>query len=337
MKKTLIVLTVVLALISIVLIDRLENFDLAYKEEIHLTFTSDGNKLSGSLYLPETAPPYDVVFFIHGDGAEDRTANGAYTFIMNHLLEEGIACFSYDKAGVARSEGNWLEQTMKDRSLEVEAGLEVLRRETPINKVGVLGFSQGGWVLSELAQSDATVDFYIVVGGAIDWLDQHMYYERKVADSRGYSKADRQAYLSYVKAYDALILQNDYEAYAAYVSSRGYEEPMDKERFHFAAINARANAREGIYHMQAPFLGVFGAEDQNVDIQESYTVYQEVFEEIGKQNYELHILPDATHGLLKSKYEDKEALLVFHSFLLGEKIFADGFLDRLSEWIISPE
>ncbi|RSK25816.1 hypothetical protein EJF36_02300 [Bacillus sp. HMF5848] len=98
-------------------------------------------------------------------------------------------------------------------------------------------------------------------------------------------------------------------------------------------LNADANAIEGIKTMTVPFLGLFGEKDQNVDVYESYKVYDETFKAMGKENYELKIFSDATHELLKSKYQDQEPLLLIHSFLIGDKIYTSDFLDTLSNWI----
>ncbi|WP_181438887.1 alpha/beta hydrolase family protein [Paenibacillus sambharensis] len=333
MKKKIIVLILAAVLLSIVLIVRLEIFEISYDEAIEINFTNAGVDLSGTLYLPDTPPPYDLVFFVHGDGPQDRTSNGGYAFMMNHLLDEGIACFSYDKAGVSKSEGNWLAQTMKDRSDEVEAAIKVLESTISIDRKGVLAFSQGGWVTSELSKAGARIDFIVNVGGAIDWMDQHIYYETKVGERRNYTDKQKKDYLSYVRSYDALIVKNDYEGYVDFVLKHDYEKPMSKERFHFAYLNSDANAIEGMKTMTVPFLGLFGGKDQNVDVYESHKVYDETFKAIGKENYELHIFPDATHELLKGKYQDNDTLLLIHSFLIGDNIYAGGFLDTLSSWI----
>ncbi|WP_160198314.1 alpha/beta hydrolase family protein [Senegalia massiliensis] len=333
MKKKIIIFILISVLFMLMVIDRLENFEIDYDEEMEINFVNSGINLSGSLYLPDTPPPYDLVFLIHGDGPQDRTLNGGYALIMNHLLDQGIACFSYDKAGVSKSEGNWLEQTMKERSDEVESALKILENKIPIRKKGVLGFSQGGWVISELSKSMAPIDFIVIVGGAIDWMDQHIYYETKVAERTHYTEKQKKDYLSYVRTYDELIVKNDYEGYVDFVLNHDYEKPMTKERFHFSYLNAESNAIEGIKNMTVPFLGLFGEEDQNVDVYESYKVYDDTFKDMGKENYELYIFSDATHELLKSKYQDNETLLLIHSFIIGDKIYTSEFLDTLSNWI----
>jgi hypothetical protein len=153
-----------------------------------------------------------------------------------------------------------------------------------------------------------------------------MYYERKVAEKRGYSEEETNAYLNYVKTYDTYILKDNYKSYVDYVSNFDYDAPMSQERFHFAHINSDANAIEGIQTIEAPFLGLFGQNDRNVNV-------DEIFKTMGKENYERHIFEDATHELLKSRYQDRQNLLLIHSFLLGDHIFVDEFFRTLSQWI----
>ena len=333
MNKKIVVILGLVVLLVVGILYRLDQLEIDYDQKIEVSFESSGKMLSGSLYVPSSPPPYDVVFFIHGDGPSDRTLGGGYNFLINHLLEEGIACFSYDKAGVGKSEGNWLDQTMKDRSQELEDGLKALQDTVAIKKKGLLGFSQGGWVISEFSKAGGQADFIVLVGGAIDWMDQHMYYERKVAKKRDYSQEETNAYLNYVKTYDTYILKDDYKAYVDYVSKFDYDTPMSQDRFRFAHMNSDANAIAGIKTIKSPFLGLFGQNDQNVDVQESYKVYDETFKAMGKENYKLHIFSGATHELLKSRYQDRKNLLFIHSFLIGDHIFVDDFFTTLSQWI----
>jgi hypothetical protein len=140
MNKKILVISIVIVLLVVGILYKLDKFEIAYDEKIEISFESSGKVLSGTLYLPDSPPPYDLVIFIHGDGPQDRTLGGGYNFLINYLLEEGIDCFSFDKTGVGKSEGNWLDQTMKDRSQELADGLKALENRVSIKKKGFLGF-----------------------------------------------------------------------------------------------------------------------------------------------------------------------------------------------------
>lgn len=323
-------LVVLLILVAAFLLWRLDTMDLKAHKHVEISFESQENQLYGSLYLPKNDGPYNIVFFVHGDGPQDRTGSGDYHFLMNALLREGYACFSYDKAGVGESEGNWLRQTMADRSTEVLAGIHAIKEHVEINKIGVMAFSQGGWVVSELALVDAPLDYYVVIGGAIDWLDQHLYYATQEAIGRGYSEVETEAYLAYIEASDRLIATGNYDSYRQWVEKHAYGPPMSKDRFEFAYLNHEANAIKGIYAIDVPFLGLFGEDDLNVDSLESYKTYKEIFGKTGHTHVQVYMVPSATHELLDKKYNQKRHLLMLDAFLIGDKIYAANVF----EWIL---
>ena len=337
MKKIIILIIFLVGVFIVTIFYRVESFEVSADKSMDISFEYEGNKLAGTLYLPKASPPYDVVVFIHGDGPVDRSANDGYNFLMNHLLAEGIACFSYDKAGIAESEGNWLSQSMLDRSLEVELGLKALEQKISINKKGIIAFSQGGWVASKLFENNVSLDFAVVIGGAIDWMDQHIYYERKYAENNNFSDKETKEFLSYVKKTDEYIIKNDYEGYSDYVSSYDYEKPMTEQRFKFVYINHKANAIKGIKAIDVPFLGIFGENDQNVDVQESFQAYDKTFKMMNKTNYDLYIFPNATHSLLESQYQDHEIKLFIDSLIRGKDIFVKDFFNTISQWIVELE
>ncbi len=332
MKKILLAVLVGVVVLFGFVLYRLDEMNIKAAEITSIEFAAQ-HDLAGALYLPEGPGPYKVVVFVHGDGPADRTLDGGYNSIINHLLQAGYACFSYDKAGVSHSSGNWLEQSMADRAAEVVQAIAAIREKVQVEAVGVLAFSQGGWVTSELALSEAPLDFYIVVGGAIDWMEQHLYYETQYAKTAGFSEEETQAYLDYVRQSDSFVAAGDYDSYAKYVQSHDYGPGMSKERFDFAYLNHEANATAGIKQIQVPFLGVFGDSDRNVDVANSMAVYEQLLSENGNKNYELHLVKDATHELLDGKYNDLKDLLLIDAFLYGDGIYADGFLDSLVAWL----
>ncbi len=332
MKKILLIIIIILLSLTFFVLYRFHKMEIQASEIREIEFTSK-HHLSGSLYLPDNPGPYQVIIFIHGDGPADRTLDGGYHFIINRLLKSGYACFSYDKPGVGKSEGNWLNQSMSDRAEEVLQAIPAIEEEISVDAIGTLAFSQGGWVTSELALAKAPLDFYIVVGGAIDWMDQHRYYETRYTESAGFTKKETKDYLNYIQQSDTFISAKDYDGYADYVESHDYESPMSEERFHFVTLNYRSNATPGISQIQVPFLGIWGDSDQNVDALNSIEVYEKEFKNSGKSDYQLLLIKDANHELLDSKYNEQEDTLPLDAFLYGEDIFAEGALNSLVDWL----
>ena len=100
--------------------------------------------------------------------------------------------FTWDKPGVGRSAGNWLDQSMQDRAAEAMAAYLRVRSEPGVDaaKVGFLGYSQAGWVLP-IVVSRAQPAFTVIIGGAVNWRDQGAYYTRKRLQAQGVAADDR--------------------------------------------------------------------------------------------------------------------------------------------------
>ncbi len=85
-----------------------------YKKE-SLEFMHGNMRLSGFITLPENrTKPFPVLIFVHADGPTPYDSYGYYPYLWKRLAEKGIASYSWHKAGVKNSEGNWLKQSMDD-------------------------------------------------------------------------------------------------------------------------------------------------------------------------------------------------------------------------------
>lgn len=145
-RRTLAGLALLLLIAGLVLFftSHLDDFDFDNAVAKELTFTSQGNRLSGTLLLPSNGHPAAVAVIIHGDGPQDRYSDNGYNPLFNTLLDAGIAVFSWDKAGIGNSQGNWLHQSMDDCAEEAVAALTLLQslyQNTQV-QIGFLGFSR---------------------------------------------------------------------------------------------------------------------------------------------------------------------------------------------------
>ena len=114
-------------------------------------------------WIPDATCPLPGVVLVDGsgDGACDDWGEWPERFAGC-----GAVVLSHDKPGCGGSPGNWLEQTFEDRAHESLAALDVLRAHPACSgqPVGLLGFSQGGWV-ALLAATEGDVDFVVSVSG----------------------------------------------------------------------------------------------------------------------------------------------------------------------------
>ena len=114
-------------------------------------------------WVPDASGPLPGIVIVDGsgDGACDDWGEWPERFTGC-----GAVVLAHDKPGCGGSPGDWLEQTFEDRANESLAALAVLRAHPACSgqPVGLLGFSQGGWV-ALLAAAKGDVDFVISISG----------------------------------------------------------------------------------------------------------------------------------------------------------------------------
>jgi len=154
--------------------------DYPTHREMDLGFQSiDGAVLSGTLILPKTPGLYGALVMHFGS---DRWTRTSYTDVAG-FLALGIAVFTYDKRGVGRSQGSccpygepgYFPLLAQD---VLAAAREVARLpEIRADRVGMFGFSQGGWVVPVAAAADTDlVRFTIIGSGPAVTLGEELLY-----------------------------------------------------------------------------------------------------------------------------------------------------------------
>jgi len=284
-----------------------------------------------------------VIIFVHGDGAIPFDAYGYYHSMWNILAKRGIASFTWDKPGVGDSKGDWLTQNMDDRAAEVVAAFEYLNQAEQIDaeKIGLIGFSQAGWVLPRLG-SESWVEYMIFVSTAINWVDQSNYLTRQRLLADGYTNEKMiNAVVQQDEKLNSLIAnkQSDYDSYLDYLrQSQDYRlsaEPMSKSRFEFVRKNINEDASHLLDKIEKPVLVLFGFDDLNIDIANSLAAYQRIFKDNNDAEFYFRVFGNATHSLTKSHFFNKTTptlIDILKINFLGEDVFADGVLDSIADF-----
>ncbi len=317
----------------------LPDFDLSEYRRKDIAFQSANGLLTGSLFLPAEADNAPIVLVVHGDGPQDRFSGDGYLPLMNALLDAGIGVFSWDKPGIGESEGNWLDQSMRDRATEAVAALRAVRNteDVAVDKIGFLGFSQAGWVLPETADMSPSPAFHILIGGAVNWREQGVYFTRTRLAVEGRSEAEILRLIEEQGERDAFIFGPD-SSYERYLKNAETSAPMSRDRFQFVARNINSDALAGLANIEAPFLAVFGAEDLNVDTVRNASTYREILGSKRPENAVV-VLPDATHGLLRSSIFNYQLTSQWPIWatgtfvLLGRNAYAPCAIPQITGWI----
>lgn len=151
--------------------------ELSYTE-IRFRNTRQNIDLAGMLLLPDAEGPYTAVIMIHGSGTSAR-ASGWYTTLASDLLERGIVVLLPDKRGSAKSGGNWRTSSFEDLATDTVAAVDYLktREDLPIQNIGLVGMSQGGWIAPVAASLSEDIDFIVSFSGATVTPPRQLYYE----------------------------------------------------------------------------------------------------------------------------------------------------------------
>ncbi|MBN1289724.1 MAG: dienelactone hydrolase family protein [Actinobacteria bacterium] len=118
--------------------------------------TADNLKLAGSLYLPRGEKPCPAVVLAPDFGPQNRTGNGLLSQIAVRLAEDGIAALCCDKRGVPESHGEYATYTFDSAKEDLNAQVDylVLHGDIDIERVGILGYGEGGALAASVAVSN---------------------------------------------------------------------------------------------------------------------------------------------------------------------------------------
>jgi pimeloyl-ACP methyl ester carboxylesterase len=300
-----------------------------------VTFTNGENSLSGHYLLPDKGKPRAVILFVHGDGPLEYDAYGYYPLIWRRLQSQGFAIFSWDKPGVGNSTGDWLTQSMQQRQQEVQSAINFLQSSYGYSgeQIGLLGFSQAGWVVPALANDNPSIGFIIGIGFAIDWSEQSWYLTRARLLKQGASSSKiAGAYALHLKEIKFLAQAPSYDLY---IKKYGHKaDVMTQARYQFILKNLRVDAIEDYRGLKQPMLLLLGGKDLNVDILNTKSVVEKVIN--SQQSIQISIIKNATHGMLDDKYFNEQT--PGFSFFLKliwkeEKAFVPEFYTVLDRWL----
>jgi pimeloyl-ACP methyl ester carboxylesterase len=251
------------------------------------------------------------------------------------LLRQGFAIFSWDKPGIGESTGNWLAQSMKQRQQEVQSAVTFIRDSYGYSgsQVGLLGFSQAGWVVPALANNNPDIGFIIGVGFAIDWLEQSWYLTRvRLTQQEADSSVVEAAYASHLEEINFL---NQEPSYDLYLKKYGHTpDPMSEARYQFVLKNFKADATHDYRGLKQPMLLLLGDKDLNVDILNTKEVVENLIDD--QQSIQVSVIKDATHGMLDAEHFNEQTpgfLFLMKLMWQGEHAVAPGFYNVLDEWL----
>lgn len=241
--------------------------DLTYRE---VSFDNGGLALAGMLFLPEGKGPFPVAVFIHGSGTSIRD-NSWYLSVAQRMQQSGIAVLLPDKRGSEKSGGDWTTASFADLAGDAAAAVAFVRQQPRFARspVGIIGFSQGGWIAPVAAGRDPGLAFVVSMSGPGVTTDEQLRYE----------------------------VANDIANWGTYRFIAELLAPVECrfiKREEFWKRNSGFDPLPFWRAVDIPAFMAFGENDRNVPVDES----ARRIAALGKPNITVKVYPDGRHGIL---------------------------------------
>jgi pimeloyl-ACP methyl ester carboxylesterase len=273
---------------------------------------SNGNvRLAGTLIAPTAQGKYPAIILVHASGAEDREYLLPFA---RFLIRHGIAVLGYDKRGVGGSTGDWRTASFDDLAGDVVAAFEYLktRPDVDFNQIGLLGWSQAGWVMPIAATRAKDIAFLISISGAgIPAAETTIDQSRNEMTMSGMKPEMVNQIVDLMKLqYQFARTGQDWDKYAAARNTLVARIGRAPETFPGSQTDPYWGFIRRLYfydpaptlrQLKTPTLAFFGALDNNIVAEKNKVAWESALHAAGNPDYTLLILPGANHLMLEAK------------------------------------
>jgi pimeloyl-ACP methyl ester carboxylesterase len=319
-----------------------------------LSFIFEGKKLSGILDMPATKVPSGLIILIPGSGQTNMVAWKWNAELRNRFVQEGFACYVWDKAGCGKSEGVFDgNQSVQSSAKEgVEAINELKRRNIPgSEKIGLWGHSRAGWICPLIISDFPEVKFWISVSGTDD-KENYGYLLEKNFLIEGRSKKETKKLMDeWQSGFDITRHGGTFE------ENLKATENLRNDPFYMFMSNNSKPTQEGFLRWQkkfqtgetivdkksglqvyipdfekvlrkinCPVLAIFGEKDTQVDWRRTISLYKKTIGKNPKSQLTIKTFPNGNHNIFKSitgGYREK----------LVKNEACDGYYDTMLVWL----
>lgn len=234
--------------------------------EVDVWWRSGDAVLAGTLYLPLEPGPHAAIVFHFGSSRWTRAPFDGTGIPL--WIAHGVAVLSYDKRGVGESQGTccpWQDENYFPLlGSDLVAAVRRIRSHPGIDstRVGLLGFSQGGWVVpTAAAAAPDEIAFTIIGSGPAVPLSEELLYS---------------------------ALTGDDQCMPSGLSDEEIERRLDE------ATPSGFDPAPYLERMESPGLWVYGDRDTSIPVQRSVTNLDRIASELSK-DFTVIVLPNVNH------------------------------------------
>jgi pimeloyl-ACP methyl ester carboxylesterase len=252
---------------------------------------NDGVKLEAELIIPNGGSDQKPAIVFTGGSGDGIYQNYAYglveTYLLDQFLQHDFAVLLMNKRGMGKSEGNYVKNSIKGRADDVYAAVRTIQTHPQVDaaNIGLVGHSQGGWVVTQAAAAHPDLAFFISLAGPT------MTMRENAADN----------------AYHAGVCQGmQDEEIEAYIEKRSNSIDLSIKIgnltnfgfFGFDARNMGYDPRSALQTVQMPGLFIYGENDDQVTPAPNIERLEAIFDGEVPQNLSTVVIDAASHAFL---------------------------------------
>lgn len=253
-----------------------------------VSFRNAGVTLAGEIRLPSKTQcdKCPALVIVHGSGTSSRSNPWTAAWV-DALVKHGVAVLYPDKRGSGASGGRWQEASFRTLAGDTLAAVKTLKDNPRVDpeRLGVIGFSQGGDIVPLAASLSDDVKLVVDVSGSVVPLQEEIFDEiRQDAQKTGLSPTQiSQLHRLHKQVMAIAHGHGDWAAYqqqieAAKAMGIGGEFinnlPQDKSLWvwHWLDLNADFSPLPYWQKLCQPSLMIYGGRDNNVDTRKNLAV-----------------------------------------------------------------
>ncbi|HEY4491224.1 MAG TPA: alpha/beta fold hydrolase, partial [Acidobacteriota bacterium] len=304
--------------------------------EQEVTFTNGNVTLAGSLVVPRGSGPHPAIVLVHGSGPVTRDFFGPIAYL---LAKHGFAVLSYDKRGNGKSGGDWLDADFEDLAADALSAVALLKSRAEINakKIGLLGISQGGWIVPLAASKSTDIVFAVLISTPsvspaqqeIQRVEEEMQVQKATPDQIKETIGKLSADLDSLRKQETVeSLQSEIERLKAEGNDRllkmnGPENPR------FLLFYNRIMDFDPLpilQKMNRPVLVLYGEADRGVPVKGNLDKLVNALKQAKDVRYSVRVFPKGNHALLLSETGSYEEFFHLNRFV-------PEFFSTLIDWL----
>ena len=279
-----------------------------------VTFTNEkaGITLAGTLTYPFNGKADKAVVLITGSGPQNRNeelmGHRPFLVLSDYLTKKGIAVLRYDDRGVGESQGDPTAATSEDFADDAEAAVNYLKTQNMvgIEKIGLIGHSEGGMIAPMLAAKSKDIDFIVLMAGP-GCTGEEVILQQSAAIMRAMGMADEavnQTNALNRQIYDLVINSDNLEEASAQISKMLASYGMPKEQIDATASQIVSpwfkyflsfDPAPVLEKVTVPVLAINGSLDLQVIAKENLPKIAAALERGGNKQYTVHEFEGLNH------------------------------------------